>query len=370
MGQPASFKLEKREDGPVAVLTGDWTATTMGRAGQKLRRSISGVVGLDLNKIGRFDTAGALAVLRASQKAGLSSDDVKSRRQAGRLFDLVEQASQVDPPEPPRPLGVNAMLERIGRAILDFGTEFYLTLGFIGHLVAVVGRAIAHPRRIRWTAFVAQTERAGLDALPIIAVTSFFIGAVVALLGANLLTQFGAQVFAVELVGISVLREFNIIITGLLLAGRSASSFTAEIGSMKMNQEIDAMKVMGVDPYDALVAPRFFALMVMIPLLTFVASVSGLAGGMLVTWGVLDVSPTFFLQRIVDNVHATQFFIGMSQAPIVAAVVAAIGCRQGLTVGDDVESLGRKVTSSVVQAIFSIILVALVFALLYMEMGI
>ena len=213
-------------------------------------------------------------------------------------------------------------------------------------------------------------ERAGLDALPIVAVTSFFIGAVVGLLGAHMLAQFGAQVFAVELVGIAVLREFAIIITAVLLAGRSASSFAAEIGSMKMNQEIDAMRVLGVDPFEALVLPRFMALLFTIPLLTFIAAVAGLLGGMVVTWAVLGISPDFFMARIVDQVGVSHFWVGMSKTPVMAIVIAGIGCRQGMEVGGDVESLGRRVTSAVVQAIFSIIMIDALFALVYMELNI
>jgi phospholipid/cholesterol/gamma-HCH transport system permease protein len=182
-----------------------------------------------------------------------------------------------------------------------------------------------------------------------------------------MLSQFGAQVFAVELIGIAVLREFAIIITAVLLAGRSASSFAAEIGSMKMNQEIDAMRVMGVDPFEALVLPRFMALLFTIPLLTFVAALAGLLGGMCVTWAVLGISPDFFMARVVDQVGVSHFWVGLSKAPVMAIVIAGIGCRQGMEVGGDVESLGRRVTAAVVHAIFSIIMIDAVFALVYME---
>jgi phospholipid/cholesterol/gamma-HCH transport system permease protein len=213
-------------------------------------------------------------------------------------------------------------------------------------------------------------ERAGFDAIPVIATTSFFIGAVVGLLGANMLQTFGAQVFAVELIGIAVTREFNIIITAVLLAGRSASSFAAEIGSMKMQQEVDAMRVLGVDPFEALVLPRFGALLLTIPLLTFVATVAGLAGGLMVAWTELGMTPTFFFQRLLDNVGVTHFWIALSKAPVMAAVIAGIGCRQGLEVGGDVESLGRRVTAAVVHAIFAIIFIDAAFALMYMELNI
>jgi phospholipid/cholesterol/gamma-HCH transport system permease protein len=185
-----------------------------------------------------------------------------------------------------------------------------------------------------------------------------------------MLRQFGAEVFAVELIGIAMTREFNIIITAVLLAGRSASAFAAEIGSMKMQQEIDAMQVLGVDPYEALVLPRFGALLLTIPLLTFVATVAGLFGGLVVTWTVLGLGPAFFFQRIVDNVGITHFWVALSKAPVMAAVIAGIGCRQGLEVGGDVESLGRRVTAAVVHAIFAIIAIDAAFALMYMELGI
>ena len=155
----------------------------------------------------------------------------------------------------------------------------------------------------------------------------------------------------------------------VLLAGRSASSFAAEIGAMKMNQEVDAMQVMGVDPFEALVLPRFIALLVIIPLLTFVATLAGLFGGLVVVWTALDLGPTFFLQRIVDNVGVMHFWVGMSKAPVMAAVIAGIGCRQGLEVGGDVESLGRRVTAAVVHAIFAIIMIDAAFALLFMKLN-
>jgi phospholipid/cholesterol/gamma-HCH transport system permease protein len=193
---------------------------------------------------------------------------------------------------------------------------------------------------------------------------------VVGFLGADELAQFGAQVFAVELIGIAVMREFNIVITAVLLAGRSASSFAAEIGAMKMNQEIDAMRIMGVDPFEALVLPRFLAMLLTIPLLTFVATLAGLTGGLLVSWVVLGLSPSFFLERMVESVGPTHFWIGMSKAPVMAVVIAGIGCRQGLEVGGDVESLGRRVTAAVVHSIFSIILIDAVFALVYMKLNV
>jgi phospholipid/cholesterol/gamma-HCH transport system permease protein len=260
---------------------------------------------------------------------------------------------------------------KVGRGVYDFGAEAMLSLAFLGRLMAAVVTALRNPGRIRWAAWFSQAERTGLDAIPIVVVTNFFIGAVVAFIGVDLLTQFGAGVFSVQLIGVAVFREFAVVITAVLLAGRSASSFAAEIGSMRMTQEVDAMRVMGVDPFQALVIPRLAALLVMLPLLTFLAMVGGLLGGVMVSWSQLNLGPVFFFQRLVeDGYMPTHMMVGLIKAPVFALVVAAIGCRQGMAVAGDVESLGRRVTAAVVQAIFAIILLDAVFALIFIELNI
>jgi phospholipid/cholesterol/gamma-HCH transport system permease protein len=175
-------------------------------------------------------------------------------------------------------------------------------------------------------------------------------------------------VFTVELVAFSMMREFGVVITAVLLAGRTNSAFTAEIGAMKMRQEIDAMRVMGISPMDALVAPRVIAMLIMTPLLTFAATMAGLVGGLLVCWVDLGISPVMFLSRIADEVPAQHFWVGMIKSPVFALVLAVIACKQGLSVGGDVNSLGRRVTSSVVQAIFMVILLDAIFAIWFLEM--
>lgn len=370
MDQAATFRLEERDSKLVAVLAGDWTAIDMGTANERLGAALRGKPGvdIDLTGVGRCDTSGAWGVIRAAGESDRPGRIIAPPETA-RLLDLVRKAGAAErrptPKRPPRD-----PFELIGRGVVDLAVNSYDSLIFNGHLLVATARALRAPGRIRWAAVFSLAERAGIDAMPIVAVTTFFIGAVVGLVGANMLTKFGAQIFAVELVGFSVLREFNILITAMLLAGRSASSFAAEIGAMKMNQEIDAMVVLGVDPFDALVFPRFAALLLTIPLLTFVASLAGLAGGLAVSWFALDIGPAVFFQRLVDNVGTTAFWVGMSKAPVMAVVIAGIGCRQGMEVGGDVESLGRRVTAAVVHAIFSAILIDAIFALIYMELNI
>ncbi len=369
--KPADFELQQGEHGDTATLSGDWTADALGDAGVRLSEALGSAKAITFNlmKVRRCDTAGAYAIVKAADGRD-SAGELVARPETKRLLDLVSDAVQVEPSPPTVKREWTDLLERIGRGVIHVGHEALETFGFIGQVVVSAGRAIVQPHKIRWAPIFILCERAGLDALPIVAVTTFFIGAVIALLGINVLAEFGASIFAVEMIGFAVLREFGIVITAVLLAGRSASAFAAEIGAMKMNQEIDAMRVMGVDPFDALVLPRFVALILMIFPLTFVANLAGLAGGMLVTWTTLDLSPTFFLQRIVDNVGVTQFWIGMAKAPVMAAVIAGIGARQGMEVGGDVVSLGQRVTAAVVHAIFSIILLDAIFALIFMELDV
>lgn len=369
MSKPADFKLQQGETGATVILTGDWTAETMGDADNRLAGVLDGAkaVTIDLNTIRRCDTAGAYAVLKAAE-GRTTAKPILARPETQRLLDLVSAAVKAEPTPVKPQRGTSDLLERVGRGVFHIWGEVVETFAFVGHLAISVGRMFTNPGKIRWAPIFSLCERAGLDALPIVAVTTFFIGAVVGLLGINTLRQFGAEVLVVEGTGIAVLREFGIVITAVLLSGRSASSFAAEIGAMKMRQEIDAMQVLGVDPFDALVLPRFIALLLMMPLLTFVADLSGLAGGAMVTWSILDLSPNFFMQRVADNVGATHFWVGISKAPVMAAVIAGIGCRQGMEVEGDVTSLGLRVTSAVVQAIFAVILLDATFALIFMEL--
>lgn len=367
----ADFQVEETSQGTALALSGDWTTTSLGRTGRRLEEALAGrrVASIDLSELSRFDTAGALALVQGGADR-LDDAAFADRPEAGRIYALVQKLERQTAPPPRRADPVTRTFAKIGHGVHDFGAEATLSLAFLGRLIAATGTALKHPGRIRWAAWVSQGERAGLDALPIVMITNFFIGAVVAFLGVDLLTQFGAGVFAVQLIGVSVLREFAVVITAVLLAGRSASAFAAEVGAMRMNQEIDAMQVMGVNAFQALVIPRLAALLVMLPLLTFAAMIAGLFGGLLVTWNSLNLGPAFFLQRLQDDPMMFQHaMVGLSKAPVFALVVAAIGCRQGMAVAGDVESLGRRVTAAVVQAIFAIIFLDAVFALIYLELN-
>lgn len=356
---------------------GDWTVETVGRFDRTLKRveeqTDPGALVIDLTHLKRIDTAGAYMLGRTLQRCEDPDADWRFTGEhptARRLIAETRRYLADCATAPDESGGVMALMARIGQGVEDAWKETVDTFAFFGRTMTTAAALFTGRNKFRWTATVHIMESAGVNALPIIAVLSFFIGAVVAFMGANLLETFGASVFTVELVGISVLREFGVLITAILLAGRSDSAFTAAIGSMKMQQEIDAMKVIGLDPYEALVLPRVVACVIMAPLLTFGAMVAGLFGGALVSWATLDISPTFFIARMESTMDWTHFMVGLSKAPVFGLVIAIIGCRHGLKVGGDVESLGQRVTTSVVQSIFAVIVIDAMFAMMYLELDI
>ena len=376
-GQTASLTT-RTEDGLLVVEPrGDWVINGIGKFESAIRKieesQDPGDIRIDLSGLGRIDTAGAYLLGRTVRQCGDPDGDwhyIGGHESARTLMADMRRRLAHCPPEDADAGGFMAVMARIGRGAEEAWEETWDTFAFFGRVLTTGFGVMAMPARMRWTATVHIMETAGVNALPIIAVLSFFIGAVVAFMGANLLETFGASVFTVELVGLSVLREFGVLITAILLAGRSDSAFTAAIGSMKMQQEIDAMKVMGLDPFEVLVVPRVIACVLMAPLLTFAAMVTGVFGGMLVSWMTLDISPNFFLTRMQDSVDWSHFMVGMSKAPVFGLVIAIIGCRHGLKVGGDVESLGTRVTTSVVQSIFAVIVIDALFAMMYLELDI
>jgi phospholipid/cholesterol/gamma-HCH transport system permease protein len=364
------FQVETAADGKqVLSVAGDWTIWTITRVEGELRAArVRHDATLDVSALQRIDTSGAYLIDRALGALEGNDNPIPIRGEhpsAKRLLGEVRRASPAAPPDPIRPPGFIALLDRAGHGAIEAWQELLGILSFIGETMATMGRLIVNPRRIRWTSVVAVMEEAGLDALPIVSFLSFFIGLVIAFIGANLLAMFNASVFTVELVGIGMLREFGVVLTAILLAGRTDSAITAQIGAMKMRQEIDAMRTIGLDPMEALVAPRLLALLVMTPLLTFAATIAGIGGGLIAAWTAMDISPIMFLRRFQDVVPEQHFWVGIVKAPVFAIVIALVGCRQGMLVEGDVVSLGRRTTSSVVQSIFLVIALDAMFAILY-----
>ncbi|WP_084419308.1 ABC transporter permease [Henriciella litoralis] len=375
---PAQPEFSYQTDGSTArlVLQGDWTVHTIGKVSSEIAElDVSGVDRLDVDcsDVGRLDTAGAYIIDRLAEDAGAeSASPVNATDQIAALFEQASavRSQETETFEQSSSYGFVDLLERTGRTTHHFVREMVETLSFLGETVVSMLHVITKPARMRWTALVSVMEDSGLDAVPIVAFLAFFVGMVIAFIGATTLSEFGATIFTVELVGIAVLREFAVILTAIILAGRTNSAFTAQIGAMKMRQEVDAMVTLGLNPMDVLVVPRVFAMLIMTPVLTVVATIFGIGGGAFVSWIALDINPTVFINRMQEFVPIENFWVGMSKAPVFGLVVALIGCRQGLLVGGSVQSLGQATTKSVVQALFSIIVIDALFAVFYMELGI
>ena len=229
--------------------------------------------------------------------------------------------------------------------------------------------SLLHPRRWRITSLVAHIEQTGLNAVPIVALLTFLVGAVVAFLGTTVLFDFGASIYTVDLVAFAFLREFGVLLAAILLAGRTASSFTAQIGAMKANEEIDAIRALGLNPVELLVLPRVLAMLISLPVLTFIAMVCGIIGGALVCSLELNISPRLFLTILQRDISLTHFLVGISKAPVFAFVIAVIGCLEGFKVSGSAQSVGEHTISSVVQSIFMVILLDALAALFFMEMS-
>jgi phospholipid/cholesterol/gamma-HCH transport system permease protein len=374
----ARFEVAKG-DHPQLLAHGHWTiAEGVAAIDAKIRSfaetTLDQNLTIDMVGVEALDTTGAMILQRTMQACGARTRDGQplagfvnaDEHQRTLLVQAAENLVSCEVPDTSNSALV--VLERVGQATDGIANEALHILSFVGQVVARMGETIRHPGRFRPTAVVHHMETAGLNALFIVGLMSFLIGAVVAFMGATVLAEFGAEVFAVELVGISVLREFGVLLTAILIAGRSGSAFTASIGSMKLREEIDAMRAMGIDPMDALVVPRVIALLLAVPCLAFIAGVLGLMGGGAVCALALDIPPALFMARTQEIIVIDNFVVGMVKAPVFGFAIAVIGCYQGMMVEASAEELGRRTTISVVQSLFLVILADALFAILFMEL--
>jgi phospholipid/cholesterol/gamma-HCH transport system permease protein len=358
-------------------IRGDWTRphyAELEQALQGLRGRVDAQTSIDLDGFATLDTAGAallvdlLGATRLQDLVHKTTSWTPARR---ALLEMVGNAlhEYKREPRPKRQPAWSQLLERIGAAVDNIYHQTLQLLGFIGLTLETLVRCLWHPRRWRMTALVAHVEQIGLDAVPIVVLLSFLVGAVVAFLGATVLADFGASIYTVDLVAISFLREFGVLHTAILLAGRTASAFTAQIGSMKSREEIDAIRTLGLDPMELLVLPCVLASLISLPLLSFLAMLAGILGGAMVCIFTLDITPTMFLSMLHAYTDLQHFLVGMSKAPVFAFLIAVIGCLEGFRVSGSAESVGVRTTSSVVQSIFVVILIDAIAALFFMEMG-
>jgi phospholipid/cholesterol/gamma-HCH transport system permease protein len=366
---------------PTLTIRGNWTLDNYVALGEQIARlraeagdSTAALRDVDLTGLGALDTAGASRLYEllggelVEKVAG--SDSALSAERRALLKTVAAAISSAGKPTGKRTRG--ALIELFGHAGLaleTFWREIRALLGFMGFTLEALGRSLLRPRRWRLTSVVAQIENTGLNAVPIICLLNFLVGAVVAFLGATVLAEFGATIYTVNLVTFAFLRELAVLLTAILMAGRTASTFTAELGSMKVNEEIDATRVLGLNPADLLVLPRVLALLVSLPILTFLAMITGILGGALVCALHLNISPVMFLSIFHEQIELRHFLVGMSKAPVFAFVIAVIGCLEGMKVSGSALSVGQHTTASVVHSIFVVIVLDAIAALFFMEMG-
>ncbi len=328
---------------------------------------------IDISCLSQMDTAGAWFLVEQRAQAAQRGKPLEITGATPAQAQLIKTVERNMPPADQSPLPPPSIADRFeafGRKVIRGFRMTVELIAFLGQVIATLGGIIRHPSRLRLTSVVHHCQEIGVSAVPIVALMAFLIGVVLAFQGSAQLRQFGAEVFVVDLIAISILRELGILLTSIIVAGRSGSAFTAAIGSMKMREEIDAMRTLGLDPVTILVVPRVLALMLMLPALGLIADISGLIGGALMSWIELGVSPAVFQTRLVSNTDVWHFSVGMIKAPFFALIIGIIGCYQGMKVGGNAESLGRLTSASVVLSIFMVIVVDAMFSIFFAVVGV
>ena len=348
--------------------TGAWIVRGIARLEQHLTRVAwpeTGDLVFDCSELTALDTSGAWLLqrtVRELEKRGRQVTITGLRPEFSALLQLVVSCAMAPPSAPP---ALPNLLIRIGQQSWQVWLNMSGMLAFIGETASILLYSCIQPRRIRWRAILHNLQTAGFEALPIVGLLSLLMGLVIAYQGADQLQRFGANIFIVDLVGLSMLRELSPMLTAIIVAGRSGSAYAAEIGTMKVTEEIDALRTIGVGPTELLVLPKLIALVIALPLLTVFADITGVLGGMIMARSKLDVSFDIFLNRLGDAVSLSSFLTGIGKAPVFAAIIALVGCYQGFQVTGSADSVGRQTTVSVVQAIFLVILFDSLFSIVF-----
>ena len=354
------------------ALSGSWTARGIGEVEHQLasvRVPAKTELIADGSLVKALDTAGAWTLqklLLRLRNEGVTVTMQGLQPQFSKLLEVV--AKQVsDQAGNPAPAAIKppSALERIGRSVASGFEQSVALLSFVGESAVALTGSVTHPARIRWRPILFNIRRTGFDALPIVGLLSFLLGIVVAYQGADQLVKYGANIFVADLVGLSMLREFAPLITAIILAGRSGSAFAAQIGTMTVTEEIDAMRTIGIAPMELLVLPKIIALVIVLPLLTVFADVLGVFGGMLMAQAQLGVTYADFLDRFVKAVSVTAYLVGIGKAPVFGLIIAVVGCFQGFRTKGGADSVGRQTTKSVVQSIFLVIVADALFSVAF-----
>ena len=377
MAASAGWLSTAEQDGSLRLNAGGrWETAALAELDAALRRIAPApgrAVRIDLGGLTHLDTAGAWVIhrtLRELRAKGIAASLDNAAPAHAALIEAIARNDRPGLPGRKRPNPLVALLDHWGRAFVGGLAEVGGLLSFLGLATITALRALAQPGRIRIVPLFSHIEHTGLTALPIIGLLSFLIGVVLAYQGADQLRRFGAEIFTVNLVGVSMLREMGILLAAIIVAGRSGSAFTAQIGTMQVNEEIDAMRTLGLDPIEVLVLPRVIALVIVLPLLAVYSDLMGLLGGALMSWAVLDISLVQFMERLRGAVPVWSFWVGLIKAPVFGLLIALVGCRQGLEVEGSAESVGRQTTRAVVISIFLVIVTDAVFSIFFSAVGV
>ncbi|MGA9433229.1 MAG: ABC transporter permease [Roseobacter sp.] len=368
-------RLDKESSGAVLRFSGNLVTGSLHLVEAAAAQIVTqpGISAIDVSSVETLDTAGAYFLVKAQKKLAVGGSAPKiigATEDRARLIEKVASAVfDAHSPGDQRP-SLSGRVEDVGRAVVAGFAKVADFLTFIGLVISRLVRTVFQPKRLRVTALFAQMQQTGYNAVPIIALMGFLIGIVLAFQGAVQLRQFGAEVFVVDLIAVSVLRELGILLTAIIVAGRSGSAYTAAIGSMKVHEEIDAMKTLGLDPIEVLVLPRLIALVLMLPVLGLVANICALFGGAMMSWLELGVSPNMYVTRLRENTDVWHLGVGMIKAPFFAFTIAVVACWQGFQVVGSADSVGEKTRSSVVQGIFLVIVLDALFSVFSSEIGI
>lgn len=371
---PAATILASEEDGATVFRAeGEWLVVTAAELDRRLRDLAmpqGRQVTVDLSGVDRLDSAGAWLLLRTEHELEARGNQVALANLQARFSPLLEQVRSRGVTEPlPHPVPPHhsfvGFVARVGMVTMLLANRVYHILGFTGLVTVTLLRLFRRPRRLRLVATLVQMEVVGLDAMPIVGLLSFLIGVVMAYQGADQLRRFGAEIYTVNLLGVSILRELGVLLSAIIIAGRSGSAFTAQIGTMQVNEEIDALRTLGLDPIEVLVLPRLFGLTLTLPLLVFYADFMGILGGALMSWLVLDINIPNFLTQLQSAVTTTTLWVGVVKAPFFASIIALVGCFEGLNVTRSAESVGRLTTQSVVESIFFVIVTDAAFSIVF-----
>ena len=363
MSAAADYSVE----GDVLRFSGDLSLARLGTLPDRLRGHDGKVGTIDLSAVHRIDTIGAWVVHRFAREHGARIGGL-----SGDAQHLLEQVEAADQPVQMRPQSTSSfrrVLGEIGDATAHAGRTAVGLIGFMGATLIAFYNVLRHPKRFRFNATVQRFEVVGVSALGIIGLMSFLIGIVIAQQGSVQLRQFGMEMLTINLVGRLTFRELGVLMTAIMVAGRSGSAFAAQLGTMKLTEEIDAMRTIGVSPMESLVLPRTIAAIVMMPLLGFYSSVVAIIGGGILCWISLDIPLVTYVARIREVVPITDLFVGLIKAPVFGAIIAVAGCYQGMQVEGDAEQVGLRTTSAVVQAIFMVIVVDAFFAVFFEQIG-